>query len=73
MKYPYKYPRLYGELAMQGKSKRELAHAIHITMLELKYKQSVETDGDFDGQEMKEAAKLLEKSIDYLFNMEVED
>lgn len=69
MKYPFKYPILYGELAMQGKTKKGLADCLHITLAGLRYKQSVETDGDFKGEEMK-AAAYLEKPIDYLFSVE---
>lgn len=67
MEYPYKYPNLYGELAMQGKTKKELADALHITLAGLRYKQSLETEGDFKGEEMRAASALLQKSIDYLF------
>lgn len=70
MKYPFKYPKLYGELAMQGKTKKELAEALHITMAGLRYKQSMETEGDFRGEEMRAAAAFLNRSIDYLFAVE---
>ncbi len=67
MKYPFKYPTLYGELAMQGKTKKELAKALNITMAGLRYKQSMETDGDFRGEEMRAAASYLDKPLEYLF------
>ena len=67
MKYPIKYPTLYGELAMQGKTKKELAEALHITMAGLRYKQSVDTEGDFRGEEMRAAASYLGKPLEYLF------
>lgn len=67
MLYPFKYPNLYGELAMQGKTKKELADTLQITMAGLRYKQSMTTDGDFRGGEMRAAAAYLNKPIDYLF------
>lgn len=70
MRYPFKYPVLYGELAMQGKTKKGLADCLHITLAGLRYKQSMETDGDFRGEEMRAAAVYLEKPIDYLFSVE---
>lgn len=70
MRYPFKYPILYGELAMQGKTKKGLADCLHITLAGLRYKQSMETDGDFKGEEMRAAANYLERSIDYLFSVE---
>ena len=70
MRYPFKYPTLYGELAMQGKTKRELADFLKISTTSLRYKQSIETNGDFLGEEMRAAAEFLGKSIDYLFNMD---
>lgn len=70
MKYPYKYPKLYGELAMQGKTKKELALTLGITLSDLRYKQSVKTDGDFKGDEMKAAAALLDRPLEYLFGSE---
>lgn len=70
MKYPFKYPVLYGELAMQGKTKKGLADYLHITLAGLRYKQSMKTDGDFKGEEMRAAAVYLEKPIDYLFSVE---
>ncbi len=69
MRYPFKYPVLYGELAMQGKTKKGLADCLHITLAGLRYKQSMETDGDFRGEEMR-AAAYLEKLIDYLFSVD---
>ena len=70
MKYPFKYPKLYGELAMQGKTKKELAEALHITMAGLRYKQSMKTEGDFRGEEMRAAAIYLDKPLEYLFATE---
>lgn len=70
MKYPFKYPTLYGELAMQGKTKKELAKALHITMAGLRYKQSTDTEGDFRGEEMRAAATYLGKPLEYLFAVE---
>ena len=64
MNYPFKYPNLYGELAMQGKTKTELAKILHITVAGLRYKQSQKTDGDFRGDEMRAAAAYLNKPID---------
>lgn len=72
MTYPFKYPVLYGELAMQGKTKKELANHLHITLAGLRYKQSMETDGDFKGEEMRAATTYLEKPIDYLFSVDNE-
>lgn len=69
MRYPFKYPVLYGELAMQGKTKKGLADCLHITLADLRYEQSMETDGDFRGEEMRAAAAYLEKPIDYLFSV----
>ena len=70
MKYPFKYPTLYGELAMQGKTKKELAEVLNITMNGLRYKQSTETEGDFKGEEMRAAAAFLGKPLEYLFAIE---
>lgn len=70
MQYPFKYPKLYGELAMQGKTKKQLAEVLHITLAGLRYKQSLETHGDFRGEEMRAAAAYLQKPIDYLFAAE---
>lgn len=70
MRYPFKYPVLYGELAMQGKTKKGLADCLHITLAGLRYKQSMKTDGDFKGEEMRKAAAYLEKPIDYLFSVD---
>lgn len=70
MRYPFKYPVLYGELAMQGKTKKGLADCLHITLAGLRYKQSMETDGDFRGEEMRAAAAYLEQPIDYLFSVD---
>ncbi len=38
MKYPFKYPMLYGELAMQAKTKKELADYLQISMESLREK-----------------------------------
>lgn len=73
MKYPFKYPYLYAELAMQGRQKKELADALNISVGGLRYKQSKETDGDFKGEEMRIASMLLGKPIAYLFAIENED
>ncbi|HIT52376.1 MAG TPA: hypothetical protein IAD07_00365 [Candidatus Fimivicinus intestinavium] len=70
MRYPYKYPYLYGELAMQGKTKKELAQALHITTAGLRYRQAMDTDGDFHGEEMKAAASYLQRPVEYLFALE---
>lgn len=71
--YPFKYPNLYGELAMQGKTKKELAKSLNITLAGLRYKQSLKTDGDFRGEEMRVAATLLGKPMGYLFAENVSD
>lgn len=71
--YPFKYPNLYGELAMQGKTKKELAKSLNITLAGLRYKQSLKTDGDFRGEEMRAAAALLGKPTGYLFAEDVSD
>lgn len=71
--YPFKYPNLYGELAMQGKTKKELAKSLNITLAGLRYKQSLNTDGDFRGEEMRAAAALLGKPMGYLFAEDVSD
>lgn len=71
--YPFKYPNLYGELAMQGKTKKELAKSLNITLAGLRYKQSLKTDGDFRGEEMRAAATLLGKPMGYLFAEDVSD
>ncbi|WP_455617395.1 hypothetical protein [Eisenbergiella sp.] len=70
MEYPFKYPILYGELAMQGKTKKELAEALRITIAGLRYKQSKETEGDFRGEEMRAAAVYLNRPVEYLFAAE---
>ena len=64
--YPYKYPDLYGELAKQGKTKKDLAD-VGLTVAGLRYNQSVNTSGDFSGSEMRKAAEFLGRSADYLF------
>ena len=68
MKYPFKYPMLYGELAMQAKTKKELADYLQISMESLREKQRIDSNTDFDGKEMCAASKFLEKSVEYLFN-----
>lgn len=67
MKYPFKYPEVYAELARQGRSKKELAEALGITTAGLRYKQSKETDSDFGGEEMRKTAALLKRPADILF------
>lgn len=62
--YPFKYPNLYGELAMQGKTKKELAKSLNITLAGLRYKQSLKTDGDFRGEEMRVADFLCTVDCD---------
>lgn len=47
-----------------------LADCLHITLAGLMYKQSMETDGDFRGEEMRVAVAYLEKPIDYLFSVD---
>ena len=66
MKYPFKYPMLYGELAMQAKTKKELADYLQISMESLREKQRIDSNTDFDGKEMCAASKFLEKSVEYL-------
>lgn len=73
MVYPFKYPVLYGELAMQGKTKKDLAKFLHITMAGLRYRQSIKTRGDFRGEEMRAASIYLGKSVDYLFSIDKDD
>ena len=68
MKYPFKYPMLYGELAMQAKTKKELADYLQISMESFREKQRIEANTEFDGKEMGAASKFLEKSVEYLFN-----
>lgn len=65
--YPYKYPELYAEAARQGIPKKNLASAINITLAGLRYKQSLCTTGDFEGDEMKRLSKLLKKPAQELF------
>ena len=65
--YPYKYPKLYGELAMQGKDKKDLAQLLGITPNGLRYKQDITTTGDFTGGEMKKIATYLNKPVQELF------
>lgn len=69
MMYPYKYPELYAEAARQGRRKKELASVIGITLAGLRYKQSLDTSGDFGGDEMKKLATYLEKPADVLFSL----
>lgn len=66
-KYPYKYPELYAELARQGKTKRDLAKAMGITVAGLRYKQSLDTDGDFRGREIKIISEYLGVSAEKIF------
>lgn len=68
MKYPFKYPMLYGELAMQAKTKKELADYLQISMASLRNKQRIDSAEDFSGEEMKCASNLLGKSVEDLFN-----
>lgn len=70
MEYPFKYPELYAELARQGKEKTALANAIGVTPQGLRYKQSLETSGDFTGVEMKKASSFLGKPASCLFNID---
>ena len=44
MKYPFKYPMLYGELAMQAKTKKELADYLQISLIECKLNCSYRYD-----------------------------
>lgn len=67
--YPYKYPDLYGELAKQGKTKKDLADMLGITVAGLRYKQSVHTRGDFSGSEIRKASKFLDRPAEYLFGL----
>lgn len=67
--YPYKYPEVYGELARQGKSKKELAQILGITTNGLRYKQNPKTSGDFDGLEMKSISKYLGVPAEILFGL----
>lgn len=69
MKYPYKYPMLYGELAMQGKTKRALADALKISVHRLNSKQNINSCADFSGEEMRAASRFLEKSVEHLFGV----
>ena len=73
MNYPYKYPELYAELSRQGKLKKDLAGCLGITLAGLRYKQDVNSSGDFSGEEMKKASKLLKKSADKLFSLSDDD
>lgn len=70
MNYPYKYPELYGELARQGKSRKELAQALGISVAGLRYKQARETNGDFNVREIRAAAAYLQTPADALFGLE---
>lgn len=70
MSYPFKYPRLYGELAMQGKTKKGLANALQITTVGLRNRQNLKTECDFRGEEMKAAASYLKKPLEYLFTFQ---
>lgn len=55
---------------MQGKTKKELAQALHITAAGLRYRQAKDSDGDFQGEEMKAAASYLQRPMEYLFATE---
>lgn len=67
MIYPFKYPEVYAELARQGKTKKELANAIGVTLAGLRYKQSKNTQGDFGGEEIKAISDFLECPAEILF------
>lgn len=67
MMYPFKYPELYGELAKQGKSKKDLAKALGITTAGLRWKQDLKTTADFRGDEIKKASQYLGRSAEELF------
>lgn len=69
MKYPYKYPELYGELARQGKSRKDLARVLGISVAGLRYKQACQTNGDFNGREIRAAAAYLQTPADVLFGL----
>lgn len=68
MKYPFKYPMLYGELAMQAKTKQELADYLQISMASLRNKQRIDSAEDFSGEEMRAVSVFLERPIEDLFN-----
>lgn len=72
MSYPYRYPEVYAELARQGKHKKDLAAALGITLAGLRYKQSLKTTGDFDGQEMVAVSSFLGHPLAKLFGFESE-
>ncbi len=67
MTYPFKYPELYGELARQGKSKKDLAEVLGITTAGLRWKQDPTTTADFGGEEIKIASKYLGRPAEFLF------
>ncbi|RKJ43657.1 hypothetical protein D7Y09_13670 [bacterium 1XD42-1] len=70
MSYNFKYPEVYAELARQGKTKKALADLLEITLGGLRYKQSVKTTGDFDGEEIRKITAFLGCSANYLFGLE---
>lgn len=67
MKYPFRYPEVYAELARQGLSKSKLARELGISAGGLRYKQ---THGDFTGSEMAKTSKYLGRSVVELFGFE---
>ena len=67
IKYPFKHPELYAELARQGKKKKDLCAAIGISDVSLAAKQNLETKTDFKGVEMRRAAQFLGVSMAKLF------
>jgi hypothetical protein len=71
LEYIYKYPYIYGELVMQGKTKKECAKILNITVKELERKQRLDTDDDFSGEEMKAIALYLKRPLEYLFYTEI--
>lgn len=69
MYYPWKYPEVYAELARQGLEKTVLANELGLTLAGLRYKQSLDTTGDFSGEEIAKTCKLLGKSANELFSL----
>ena len=67
MKYPYKYPEIYAELARQNKLKKDLAKAAGFSTVTLSYKQDINSSGDFSGEEMRKISAFLGKPISELF------
>ena len=57
MKYPFKYPMLYGELAMQAKTKKELADYLQISMESLREKQRIDSKSLLQLPDMQECAR----------------